>query len=169
MFYFSPADRADFRRFFQKCYIICGNLRDLRENRSRSILETNLSPMQNSRRNVLKSLSLTSLLAGIGWSLPLAAQSSRPIKTQPSTGAEDRLYWANLLYKIAQPVISNLAAGTLKKNMPLETAPGYYLKADKVTYMEAIGRTLAGIAPWLALPDDDTPEGKLRKQLRQAF
>ncbi|AEE53230.1 DUF2264 domain-containing protein [Haliscomenobacter hydrossis] len=122
--------------------------------------------MKNSRRNALKNLSLTGFLASFGLPFSVLAQSQKPIPTPSSTGTDDRLYWANLLYKIAQPVISNLAQGTLKKNMPLETAPGYYLKADKVTYMEAIGRTLAGIAPWLALPDDDTPEGKLRKQLR---
>ena len=33
--------------------------------------------------------------------------------------------------------------------------------------MEAFGRLMAGIAPWLALPDDDTAEGAKRKQLRE--
>ncbi len=32
--------------------------------------------------------------------------------------------------------------------------------------MEAIGRTMVGIAPWLSLNDDDTEEGLMRKQLR---
>lgn len=36
-----------------------------------------------------------------------------------------------------------------------------------MTYLEAVGRTLAGVAPWLALPDDDTKEGQLRKQMRE--
>src|SRR5215471_1343724 len=53
--------------------------------------------------------------------------------------------------------------------MPLEKAPGYALKAEQVTYLEAVGRTMAGIAPWLALPDDDSPEGQQRKQLRTAL
>ena len=26
---------------------------------------------------------------------------------------------------------------------------------------------MSGIAPWLSLPDDDTEEGKMRKQLRE--
>ncbi len=85
-------------------------------------------------------------------------------KTQ--TGIEDRAYWCNLLYKIAYPVIYNLSEGTLKKNMPLETGPGYSLKVEKVTYSEAVGRTLVGIAPWLTLPDDDTKEGMMRKKIR---
>jgi hypothetical protein len=33
--------------------------------------------------------------------------------------------------------------------------------------MEAFGRLMAGIAPWLGLPDDNTPEGKQRKQVRE--
>jgi hypothetical protein len=83
-----------------------------------------------------------------------------------STGLQDREYWSNLLYKMAYPVVHNLAEETLQKNMPLELAPNYGLQAIKVTYLEAVGRTVAGIAPWLALPDDETKEGMLRKQLR---
>jgi hypothetical protein len=83
-----------------------------------------------------------------------------------TTGLLDREYWTNLLYKISYPVIHNLSEETLQKNMPVELGPGYYLQAKKVTYLEAVGRTVAGIAPWLALPDDETKEGAMRKQLR---
>ena len=122
--------------------------------------------MKNTRREVLKSLSLTGLLTSIG--LPFSSFAKKKETKQPpmTTGAEDRMYWANLLYKIAYPVVHNLAEGTLKKNMPLEVPPTYGLKVAKVTYMEAIGRTMSGIAPWLALPDDNTKEGTMRKQLR---
>ncbi|OQP66615.1 hypothetical protein A3860_13750 [Niastella vici] len=85
------------------------------------------------------------------------------------TGIQDRAYWSDLLYKMASPVILNLANGTLKKNMPVEKAPGYGLNAEKVTYLEAVGRTMAGVAPWLALPDDDTKEGRQRKELKDAL
>lgn len=83
-----------------------------------------------------------------------------------TTGEQERAIWVKSLYRIAYPVIHNLAMGTLRKNMPLELGPGYYSKAEEFTYLEAVGRTLAGIAPWLALPDDDTVEGKMRKTLR---
>ena len=86
-----------------------------------------------------------------------------------TNGVQDRSYWTNTLYKIASPVVFNLAEGTLKKNMPVEKAPGYGLVAEKVTYLEAVGRTMAGIAPWLALPDDETAEGQQRKKLRLAM
>ncbi|NQX41586.1 hypothetical protein SAMN05421820_108137 [Pedobacter steynii] len=101
----------------------------------------------------------------------LHAQQLRKAKPGvTTTGGQDREYWSNLLYKIASPVILNLANGTLKQNMPVEVPPGQ--KTDffkKVTYLEAVGRTMAGVAPWLALPDDETKEGLLRKKLRTAL
>lgn len=84
-----------------------------------------------------------------------------------NTGAQDRAIWVQLLWKISYPVIHNLAEGTLVKNMPVETPSGNPKGYDEMTYLEAVGRTLAGVAPWLALPDDDTKEGKLRKQMRE--
>jgi hypothetical protein len=84
-----------------------------------------------------------------------------------TAGKQDRAYWSELLYKISYPVVHNLAEETLKKNMPLEMGPDYYLQVKKVTYLEAVGRTMAGIAPWLALPDDNTKEGVMRKKLRE--
>lgn len=78
----------------------------------------------------------------------------------------DREYWWKLLYKIANPVTENLANGTLKKNMLVEKSPDFDNRSVHVTYLEAVGRTFAGIAPWLALPDDATEEGIFRKKMR---
>ena len=78
----------------------------------------------------------------------------------------DRDYWWRLLHKIANPVVSNLASGTLVKNMPVEKSPTFDKRSPSVTYLEAVGRTYAGIAPWLALPDDESAEGVARKKLR---
>ncbi len=79
----------------------------------------------------------------------------------------DRAYWANLCYKISSPVLSNMSKGELKKNMPLELSPQWDKRDVDVAYMEAFGRLMAGIAPWLALPDDNTAESKQREQLRE--
>lgn len=80
----------------------------------------------------------------------------------------DRDYWTTLAYNMAAPVLSNMAEGTLQKNMLVEVSPNWDGRDIKVTYMEAFGRLMAGIAPWLALPDDDTAESAhWRKQLRQ--
>lgn len=79
----------------------------------------------------------------------------------------DRAYWANLCYKISAPVLSNMSKGELRKNMTVEVSPLWDKRDISVTYMEAFGRLMAGIAPWLTLPDDNTAEGKQRKQLRE--
>lgn len=105
-------------------------------------------------------------------STTIYAQQKKNKATEPVTvikqdGVADRAFWAASLYKIAYPVIYNLSEGTLRKNMPVEVPPG--LTTDffkRVTHLEAVGRTLAGIAPWLALPDDETAEGLQRKQLK---
>ena len=79
----------------------------------------------------------------------------------------DREYWTEQAYKMAQPVLENMAKGELQKNMKTEFSPSFDNRNRKVVYMETFGRLMAGIAPWLALPDDDTAEGQQRRQLRQ--
>ncbi len=96
------------------------------------------------------------------------AKTKKQVETNPlGTGAEDRAYWAKLAYTMAAPVLENMANGTLQKNMELELSPTWDNRDKKVAYMECFGRLMAGIAPWLTLPDDDTEEGKMRKQLRE--
>lgn len=96
----------------------------------------------------------------------MQAQQSANKQVKQSSLPDDRSYWVNTLYKIAYPVIHHLAEGTLSKSMPLEQGPNYNLQVKKVSYLEAVGRTMAGVAPWLALPDDDSREGRMRKQMR---
>jgi hypothetical protein len=79
----------------------------------------------------------------------------------------DRKYWTDLLYRMATPVLSNISKGELVKNMPIEVGPTWDGRRKRVAYMEAFGRLMSGLAPWLTLPDDDTPEGVQRKQLRE--
>lgn len=79
----------------------------------------------------------------------------------------DRQYWCSLAYRMAQPVLENMAKAELQKNMQTEFSPSFDNRNRKVLYMECFGRLMAGIAPWLALPDDDTAEGLQRKQLRE--
>ena len=76
-------------------------------------------------------------------------------------GAADRRVWVETMTRIASPVLENLAAGTLKQNMPFESLSTEPLRKE-VSYLEAVGRTICGIAPWLELGPDNTEEGKLR-------
>ncbi|GAB3715334.1 DUF2264 domain-containing protein [Spirosoma flavus] len=87
--------------------------------------------------------------------------------TQPSislpAASDDRTYWLQLIQKIANPVLSALAKNQLKATMPIESAPGQQASRVVVSHLEALGRTLAGIAPWLELGGDESVEGRLRK------
>lgn len=78
-----------------------------------------------------------------------------------TTGLSDRRFWVEQLTRIADPVLTNLAAGTLKQNMPYETRHNS-TEHRRVSFLEAVGRTVCGIGPWLELGPDDTEEGRLR-------
>lgn len=101
---------------------------------------------------------------GVGAFLLAACEYVRYLE---SAGNPDRAYWSELAYKMAAPVLSNMAEGRLQQNMLVEVSPVWDGRDKRVTYMEAFGRLMAGIAPWLSLPDDDTEEGKKRKQLHE--
>ncbi|MDE6855516.1 MAG: DUF2264 domain-containing protein [Muribaculaceae bacterium] len=101
---------------------------------------------------------------GTGAFLLAASEYVRMLEKEAS---EDRAYWAKLAYDMAAPILKNMAEGKLQENMLVEVSPNWDGRNKKVTYMEAFGRLMAGIAPWLALPDDDTEEGKMRRQLRE--
>src|SRR3954470_2629154 len=93
--------------------------------------------------------------------VPLTA-SFHPSGGQPQTARameDTRAIWIDHLRKVADPVLTNLANGTLKARMPVEQAAG--ANRQNVTHLEAIGRLAAGIAPWIELSADGTAEGKL--------
>lgn len=79
-------------------------------------------------------------------------------------GLSEREYLVNALIKIAEPVLEALSKNQLKELMPIESAP--YQEADRknYTYLEVLGRTLAGMAPWPELGPDDSPEGQLSEK-----
>jgi len=82
---------------------------------------------------------------------------------------DDRKLWLGYLDKIARPVLSNLANEQLKEKMPVELSRKVDNKEGRLqaSYLEAFGRTLSGIAPWLNLEGGNTEEIKLRNQYRQ--
>lgn len=86
---------------------------------------------------------------------------------KPSSPKEERAYWVEVLTRIADPVLKNMSQGKLKQNMPVETLSGAAVPPNvKTTHLEALGRLLTGMAPWLELGPDNTPEGKLRLKYR---
>src|SRR5215203_1980316 len=101
---------------------------------------------------------LLTMGAGTTLAAAPAAPAASPAAQPRST--DDRAYWVGVMQRLADPVLNNLAAGTLKATMPVEQAPD--AKRETVTHLEAFGRLLAGIAPWLELAADDSAEGRLR-------
>lgn len=75
-----------------------------------------------------------------------------------------RAYWIDLIDKISRPVLDAGSAKRLKADMPVETPNGKTEK--KSTYLEAVGRLLAGIAPWLESEGGNAAEEKLRSDYR---
>lgn len=112
----------------------------------------------NSKLFWLKSLIL--ILLSACW-----AQNTQAKTTKNHSAAADRKYWVSLLDKISTPVLSNMSKGKLHENMPVEFSPTWDGRDKEVAYLECFGRLVAGIAPFLALPVDASPEGKMRERL----
>ncbi len=77
-----------------------------------------------------------------------------------------REYWLQSMLRIANPVLETLARGELKAKMPLYHHPDAH-RSETCTYLEALGRTLMGMAPWLEKPAEDAQEEILRQTYAQ--
>jgi len=115
----------------------------------------------NSRRRFFRDLGI----AGTLLVLPkLEAEPAAAPKAPPGS-ANDRDYWVQMLRRIADPVLANLAAGTLRRQMPVECPAGNVAERRKFTHLEAVGRTLSGIAPWLELADQSGTEAESARRI----
>lgn len=76
----------------------------------------------------------------------------------------ERQYWCDMTYRIAQPVLESLSNAELKKKMPIEQQEGT-TDREYFTYLEATGRLLCGIAPWLESGESNGKEGTQRAAL----
>jgi hypothetical protein len=81
---------------------------------------------------------------------------------QPLSKEDLRGYWVQTITRIVLPVLDALSRDVLKEEMAVEAFGDTHENRKKVTYLEAFGRSLAGLAPWLELGADETPEGKSR-------
>ncbi|MEJ8304285.1 DUF2264 domain-containing protein [Saccharibacillus sacchari] len=66
-------------------------------------------------------------------------------KQETAEGKKTRQYWLDTMLKIADPVLNALGERKLKERLPLEFHP------DRAPYacLEAFGRLICGMAPWL--------------------
>jgi hypothetical protein len=104
------------------------------------------------RREFLKHAGIAGAASALPGTIEAGQRSASP--------QSDREVWIGVMRRLSDPVLNNAANGTLKARMPIEQASG----ADRrsVTHLEAIGRLLAGLAPWIELPADQTSEGRER-------
>ena len=100
----------------------------------------------------LPGLSLTAL-----GETPTSAHVAAPVR-------DDRAYWVNVLERIADPVLTNLAQHKLRERMPDAVAATATPERRRYAALEAFGRLLTGISPWLALEADASAEGVLRSR-----
>jgi hypothetical protein len=102
----------------------------------------------------------------VGAGLGRAAENSAvPAPTghpdQPGASPDERAEWCRYAGRLAGPVLTALADRRLKATMPVE-AHASSKDRPAYTHLEALGRLLAGLAPWLELGGDATAEGKQR-------
>ncbi|WEG13693.1 DUF2264 domain-containing protein [Pullulanibacillus sp. KACC 23026] len=80
------------------------------------------------------------------------------IKIKRIQSKNHRRYWVNTMLQIVLPVIEALSERRLKEQMPIK---GKVDRTD-VSHLEAFGRSLAGIAPWLETISEDGEENAMR-------
>lgn len=73
----------------------------------------------------------------------------------------DRTYWLQTMIRIADPLLNALAKEQLKACMPVEGASKE--RAD-YSHLEAFGRLVSGMAPWLETGPRTGEEGKCREK-----
>ena len=116
------------------------------------------------RRIFLKSALLASapLLAGS------ATHAAAEATLGPATGREDRKKWLAIVEQVSQPLLEAISQQKLRATMPVECAKGQEEASRNSTHLQAVGRLLCGLAPWLeAEPGNDPAEEKLRTRYRE--
>ncbi|MDE3179252.1 MAG: DUF2264 domain-containing protein, partial [Acidobacteriota bacterium] len=107
------------------------------------------------RREILKSVAALGALNSV-------RSSQNAVASTVIQG--DREYWVDILTRVAGPVLHALSARKLKAEMPVEAPRGNAVERRQFTYLEAMGRLLAGIAPWLEGRGADAREERMRQQ-----
>ena len=102
------------------------------------------------------------LQAGVSLGTMSAVRSSAEAIAVPQPEQNDREYWIGVLAKISDPVLVALSERKLKQLIPVEAPHGNGEERRQYTHLEAMGRLLAGIAPWLETGPTVSEEGSLR-------
>lgn len=85
-----------------------------------------------------------------------------------ATGAQDRERWIGWLQRVSEPVLVALSRRELRKRMPVEAKPGLQEQRAVGTHLEALGRLLTGLAPWLEI-EPSQGESRTETELRTRY
>ncbi len=77
--------------------------------------------------------------------------------------SDTRSEWVADMLKICSPVLRALSRDRLRLEMPVESSSPREDR-EQYTYLEAFGRTVMGMAPWIACGDLEGEEESLRKE-----
>ena len=89
----------------------------------------------------------------------------------PAAQPDDRQLWFDLLERVSNPVLDALSKRQLRATMPVEAVAGQQTARAIGSPLEALGRLLSGLAPWLELEPtvlESQHETSLRSHYRQA-
>jgi hypothetical protein len=122
-------------------------------------MPTTQAPYPDRRRFLLSTLA-----AGAAAALPAEIHAA---DTAPSP-QQDRTYWLQQVELVSDPVLKALKEGNLRHKMPVEAAPGQTQARAIGTHLEALGRLLSGLAPWLEL-EPSSEEAPKETALRSRY
>ena len=120
--------------------------------------------MQHSRNR--RDFLLRSGALAIAAGTRLASAESSSSGTLPSSTREQWLDWVQ---RVSDPVLGALSRRELRKTMPVEAVAGHEAERAVGTHLEALGRLVMGLAPWLELepsPGESARETALRMRYR---
>lgn len=115
--------------------------------------------IRTSRRSFLRGAATGSVLMAM----------PAPYASGQSPVPDTRERWLDWVERVSEPVLTALADRTLRKSMPVEAVKGHEAERAIGTQLEALGRLLMGLAPWLELEPsagESTRETALRARYR---
>jgi hypothetical protein len=102
--------------------------------------------------------------------LALGAISAVPVRAMEHTAVAaggDRAYWIEVVKRVSEPVLEAVSKGQLRAKMPVEAGAGLVEARSKSTHLEAFGRLISGLGPWLECAEVHGAEGELQAKYRE--
>jgi hypothetical protein len=113
---------------------------------------------EGARRNFLKG----ALALGAASAVPVHAVEQTTMAT-----VDDRAYWIEVVRQVSESVLEAVSKGQLRAKMPVEAAAGFVEIRSESTHLEAFGRLISGLAPWLENAEVHGSEAELQARYRE--